>query len=88
MPYIGKRAGYLILRFIAVARANFLPSVTHPDHIADYANRFDIATARAWLMLVQVPTHDPLADWLLRMRYVPTVMGGSGIPRVTETAPA
>ena len=61
LPYIGKRAGYLILRFIAVARANFLPSVTHPDHVAGYANGFDVATARAWLELIEVPAHDPLA---------------------------
>ena len=78
---LNDRSAYQLLRYVAVPRMTFLPSVMYPSLLSDYVDPFDTATDAQWRRITGLSAADPRYPTLLARRTLPTSKGGSGIRR-------
>ena len=81
-----ERSAYQLLRYVAVPRMTFLPSVMHPSLLRDYVDPFDKETETQWHRFTGLSEADPRYRKLLARRTLPTSKGRSEIPKTADVA--
>ena len=84
---LNARTAYSLLRYVALPRTFFLPSVMHPDLLPHYTTPFDDVTDDHWSRITGIHKNHPRYETLRMRRTLPTNKGGSGIPVSDELAP-